>query len=440
MAALSLISILGMIFTIVIKLRRNKALFDITLKALDLITIAVPPSLPGALVACLIYAQTRMKRNKIYCISPNSINLCGMIELFVFDKTGTLTEEDSDLKFVIPVDNSIHSTEDTVHYQWGIHEIRDHTQFEMEKHWRFIESMAACNSITYIDGKLAGDPLDLKVFEFTNWNLSESTSEETENFDMMMPTRVYPTSEFPTTKMTKKEVEISDIAAAKIGDVSDNPYEVGIVRQFPFSSHLQSMGVIIKSLNRPKFEFICKGSPEKIAHICSPSTLPNNFRQILDKYTRKGYRVIAIAYKCLEKMTYVKTQRIRRDKLENDLNFLGLIVLENRLKPETFSCISTLRSANIKPLMCTGDNILTALCVAVECYIVRETERVVVIEVNHSDSNLIAFKNANNFETISEFHSDSPGLEESYSEVIEFINITKFDSAPFLRRFFHQTN
>jgi len=33
----------------------------------------------------------------------------------------------------------------------------------------FISAMATCHSLTWIDGELSGDPLDLKMFEATSW-------------------------------------------------------------------------------------------------------------------------------------------------------------------------------------------------------------------------------------------------------------------------------
>lgn len=33
--------------------------------------------------------------------------------------------------------------------------------------------MASCHSITYVNDELIGDPLDVKMFQATNWNLEE---------------------------------------------------------------------------------------------------------------------------------------------------------------------------------------------------------------------------------------------------------------------------
>ena len=40
-----------------------------------------------------VFAINRLKRNKIYCISPPRVNVSGRVNLMVFDKTGTLTED-----------------------------------------------------------------------------------------------------------------------------------------------------------------------------------------------------------------------------------------------------------------------------------------------------------------------------------------------------------
>jgi cation-transporting ATPase 13A3/4/5 len=62
-------------------------------RTIDVITIAVPPALPAALSAGLVYAQNRLKKDNIFCISPRSINICGSINTVVFDKVRILSNE-----------------------------------------------------------------------------------------------------------------------------------------------------------------------------------------------------------------------------------------------------------------------------------------------------------------------------------------------------------
>ena len=76
---------------------------------------------------------------------------------------------------------------------------------------------------------------------------------------------------------------------------------------------------------------------------------------VLEEYTQEGYRVLALAYKGLPRVKYVKVQRISREDAESDLIFLGLIIMENRLKPETTGIISILRNARIRNVMVTGE-------------------------------------------------------------------------------------
>jgi magnesium-transporting ATPase (P-type) len=78
-AGLAMIALMGMIAAIVMKVLFKNPVADIIQRSLDIITIAVPPALPGALTAGLVYAQNRLKKSKIYCISPRTINICGTL-------------------------------------------------------------------------------------------------------------------------------------------------------------------------------------------------------------------------------------------------------------------------------------------------------------------------------------------------------------------------
>ena len=59
---------------------------DTMAMALLLLTVAVPPVLPAALTTGIVYAQRRLKKKRIFCISPQRINMCGQINLVCFDK------------------------------------------------------------------------------------------------------------------------------------------------------------------------------------------------------------------------------------------------------------------------------------------------------------------------------------------------------------------
>ncbi|KAL5013799.1 hypothetical protein ScPMuIL_008069 [Solemya velum] len=201
------------------------------------------------------------------------------------------------------------------------------------------------------------------MFNATSWNLEEPGQEDS-RFDMMVPTIVAPKSMETFT-----------------GQVHSP--EIGIVRQFTFSSSLQRMSVITRRLGATHFDFYTKGAPEMVASLCKSETVPENFKEELGRCTHQGYRVIGLAWRPLpDKLNYVKAQRITRDQVEKDLNFLGLLVMENKLKPETSAVIRQLEEARIRTIMITGDNMLTALSVARECGMVAQMDRIVAIEAH----------------------------------------------------------
>lgn len=103
------------------------------------------------------------------------------------------------------------------------------------------------------------------------------------------------------------------------------------------------MSVVCKNDFDQGYKAFVKGSPEKIFELCRRETIPHDFQQVLTQYTQEGYRVIALSVKDLESnMTYRNVQSLPRADVESDLNFLGLLVMENKMKPVTKGVIETL--------------------------------------------------------------------------------------------------
>ncbi|KAF5894718.1 putative cation-transporting ATPase 13A3 isoform X1, partial [Clarias magur] len=141
---------IGFIYSIVLSVMNKVPAKTIIIESLDIITITVPPALPAAMTAGIVYAQRRLKNLGIFCISPQRINICGQLNLICFDKTGTLTEDGLDLWGVQRAeDGRFHLSEENA-YKESL--VKSH----------FVACMASCHSLTKIEGKLSGDPLDLK--------------------------------------------------------------------------------------------------------------------------------------------------------------------------------------------------------------------------------------------------------------------------------------
>ena len=98
-----------------------------------------------------------------------------------------------------------------------------------------------------------------------------------------------------------------------------------------------------------------------------------DYEDLLNYYTHRGFRVIACATKHIKKLSWTQAQKMSRAEVESNLDFLGFIVFENKLKPSTTGVINELNEAGIRNVMCTGDNILTAVSVARECQLIDRT-------------------------------------------------------------------
>ncbi|XP_041848724.1 probable cation-transporting ATPase 13A3 isoform X2 [Melanotaenia boesemani] len=354
---------IGFIYTIVLSIINKVPAKTIIVESLDIITITVPPALPAAMTAGIVYAQRRLKRAGIFCISPQRINMCGQLNLVCFDKTGTLTEDGLDLWGIQRAGNDSFSPPES------------EASEECLVNTMFVACMATCHSLTNIEGELSGDPLDLKMFAATGWILEEPTEEETALHNPLMPTVVRPLKRFiPEANQNnppEQNMELSELS----------PYEIGIVRQFPFCSALQRMSVVVRRLGEKHMDAFLKGAPEVVASLCKPHTVPHSFTETLEGYTRQGFRVIALAHRQLEsKLSWHKVQSLSRDLIETNMEFLGLIIMQNKMKQETAGVLSDLRQANIRTVMVTGDNMLTAISVARDCGMVRPHEKVIIAD------------------------------------------------------------
>uniref|UniRef100_A0A669B5V4 ATPase 13A3 n=1 Tax=Oreochromis niloticus TaxID=8128 RepID=A0A669B5V4_ORENI len=326
---------IGFVYSIVLSIMNEVPAKTIIIESLDIVTITVPPALPAAMTAGIVYAQRRLKRIGIFCISPQRINICGQINLVCFDKTGTLTEDGLDLWGVQRVENVNVSPFYCILYPKETKNLKS----------QFVACMATCHSLTKIEGQLSGDPLDLKMFEATGWVTLHFSLSNKQIFLFCLSVCVH-------------------MQAA---------YEIGIVRQFPFSSALQRMSVVARLLGEKRMDAYMKGAPEVVASLCRRETVPENFAAVLEGYTKQGFRVIALAHRRLEsKLTW--------DHIEANMEFLGLIIMQNKLKPETPGVLQDLHQASIRTVMVTGDNMLTAISVARDCGMIPPQDTVIIAD------------------------------------------------------------
>ncbi|XP_041061868.1 cation-transporting ATPase 13A2 isoform X2 [Carcharodon carcharias] len=344
---LAVLALIGDIYSIVILERQKVSVGRLVKRVLDLITIIIPPALPAAMTVGTIYAQNRLKKYGIFCISPPRINICGKLKLICFDKTGTLTEEGLDIWGAVLVGGKT--------FEPIVHDIR-HVSGPM------LHALATCHSVTLLNNEPIGDPLDLKMIESTGWILTDdiTKSDIVSRFGMKVVSVVKPPPLEEQPYGSKQELSL------------------GILRRFPFASSLQRMSVIIKRPDKSPVEVYMKGAPEMVASLCIKETVPDDFSEVLRYYARDGYRVLGFAHKTLSQdITFEAVHKLERNSLESEMTFLGFLIMRNILKPETTPVIGSLNRANFRTVMVTGDNMLTALNVARNCGMVGLKDRVI---------------------------------------------------------------
>ncbi|KAI0081294.1 hypothetical protein K474DRAFT_1768739 [Panus rudis PR-1116 ss-1] len=339
----------------------------ILLRALDLITVVVPPALPATLSIGTSFAIGRLRKLGIFCISPSRVNVGGKINVCCFDKTGTLTEDGLDILGVrAPERNAPRFGE-------LIEDVRD-LQINHGKA-NFLYALATCHSLKQVDGHVIGDPLDVKMFEFTKWTLEEGHVAGT----AVVKSKV---GEPRPAALVQTVVRPPGSARFRVEDALKGAgrhahfLELGVIRTFEFVSALRRMSVIVKRLKSNSMEVYVKGAPEVMADICEKDSFPQDYDDLLSYYTKRGYRVIAIAGKSIEGLSWLKAQKMKREQAESGLRFLGLVIFENKLKPGTTPAIQALRQAHLACRMITGDNPLTAVSVARECGLINQAAHV----------------------------------------------------------------
>ncbi|XP_075629131.1 polyamine-transporting ATPase 13A2 isoform X1 [Balearica regulorum gibbericeps] len=353
---LAVLAFVGTVYSIVILVKNQVPVGQIIIRALDLVTVIVPPALPAAMTVGTIYAQSRLKKRGIFCISPPRINLCGKIRLVCFDKTGTLTEEGLDVWGVVPLENN--------RFVPIVHEPRCLPAGPL------LYSLAACHTVLLLRAQPVGDPVDLKMVESTGWVRRAAGKEEGEP----PVCQQFGTKVLAVMKPPPEEEQPRD---------TKHRTPVGILRRFPFSSSLQRMSVLVKLPGEASAHVYAKGAPETVASLCRKETVPVDFSQTLRHYTTDGFRVLGLACKPLSAVTtFEEALQLPRDSVESGLTFLGFLVMKNVLKPESAPVIRLLRNANVRPVMVTGDNMLTAVNVARSCRMVEPKERVVFVSAS----------------------------------------------------------
>lgn len=117
---------------------------------------------------------------------------------------------------------------------------------------------------------------------------------------------------------------------------------------------------------------IVKGAFDVIALRCVSGNL-EMARRMNEEMSEHALRVLAVAYKEIAQIPQNPTS----EALENGLTLAGLVGMIDPPRPEAKEAVAVCKKAGIRPVMITGDHVITAAAVARELGILKEGDRAI---------------------------------------------------------------
>lgn len=117
---------------------------------------------------------------------------------------------------------------------------------------------------------------------------------------------------------------------------------------------------------------IVKGAFDVMSSLCVSGDI-EEARKITEEMSSDALRVLAVGYKEIKDVPENPTPQ----ELENELIFIGLVGMIDPPRPEAKEAVSVCRRAGIKPVMITGDHIVTASSIAKELGILGPDDKAI---------------------------------------------------------------
>ena len=140
--------------------------------------------------------------------------------------------------------------------------------------------------------------------------------------------------------------------------------------EIPFDSDRKLMTTVNKIDG--KNIVIVKGAFDMMVPRCIAGDI-ESARKMTDAMSADALRVLAVAYKDISEVPANPTS----EELENGLTFMGLVGMIDPPRPEAKAAVAVCRKAGIKPVMITGDHVVTASAIAKELGILEDGDRAI---------------------------------------------------------------
>ncbi len=287
---------------------------EIFMTSVSLAVSAIPEGLPAIVTIVLsIGVQRMVKKNALIRKLP-AVETLGGASVICSDKTGTLTQNRMTL---------------TKAYADGMDTPEDISEAGSEKIKKLLMYSTLCcdASVVFENGeeKHIGDPTETAIV----------------------------------------------LAAHKNGmpkDALNNSYPR--LAELPFDSDRKLMSTV-NEIDGKKV-VIVKGAFDMMTSRCIVGDLATA-EKFVRSMSENALRVLAVAYKEIDELP----EPLTSDTLENGLTFMGLVGMIDPPRPEAKQAVALCRRAGIRPIMITGDHIVTASAIAKELGILLEGDRAV---------------------------------------------------------------
>lgn len=140
--------------------------------------------------------------------------------------------------------------------------------------------------------------------------------------------------------------------------------------EIPFDSDRKLMTTVNKIDD--KYIVIVKGAFDMMASRCVAGDL-ERAAQVNEEMSKNALRVLAIGYKEIDEIPEEPTS----EQLENNLIFMGLVGMIDPPREEAKAAVDVCRHAGIRPVMITGDHVITASAIAKQLGILQEGDRAI---------------------------------------------------------------
>ncbi|KAF9261154.1 potassium/sodium eff [Marasmius fiardii PR-910] len=335
----------------------------VALYAITLAIAVVPESLVAVLSVTMSAGTRRMVKQNVIVRRLNALEALGGVTDICSDKTGTLTQGKMVVRSVwLPSTGS--SPERDIVIESGpealnpqdrrVYEVRDGKEEEIEglegdealTEYLMIVSMCSVASLTETEGKegksqwkATGDPTEVALQVFAH-------------------------------RFGARREELTS---------RNDHTRYQLFAEHPFDSSIKRMTMLYIRNNDEEDEAVAymKGAVERVLERCTclshgpelTDEIKVHILSQMEKIASQGLRVLSLASRRF-KATQVVLQKMTRDEIESDMEFVGLVGIYDPPRKESAGAVRACKNAGIVVHMLTGDHPNTAAAIAREIGIV----------------------------------------------------------------------